>query len=361
MAALGDEVVASLRAFDGPAGAPFGGPTPVIAATGVELPDGRAGAIIRLAEPVATFMGDRGVLRRPSPGEVVAGLVVLDPRPGRCPPPRDSRSGGFARSGRRRRRCRRRGRCPGRAPRSGPRGSHGRHRGRPASRGDPVPHHQGVVLAPDVRASLEAAALAAVATFHRDHPLESGLSLAILRPALLTALRRHVPIGREDRDDVDEAVAAVLDALVTRRQIARDGDQLRDRARAAGPAPGLAAAMDALEALLDAPAPPDLSDGARAAGCPPEGIRALEAAGRIVRVADDLAWATPAFHRFAAVALQLARRDPLTPAVLRDATGTSRRVVMPLLEDLNRRGILARTPAGHVPGPRAPREPAGSP
>ena len=33
---------------------------------------------------------------------------------------------------------------------------------------------------------------------------------------------------------------------------------------------------------------------------------------------------------------------------------------MPLLEDLNRRGILVRTPAGHVPGPRAPREPAGS-
>ena len=116
--------------------------------------------------------------------------------------------------------------------------------------------------------------------------------------------------------------------------------------------------MDRLEALLDVPAPPDLSEAARAAACPPEGIRALEAAGRIVRVEADLAWATPAFRRLASAALELARRGPLAPAALRDATGTSRRVVMPLLEDLNRRGILARTPAGHVPGPRAPREPA---
>jgi hypothetical protein len=29
--------------------------------------------------------------------------------------------------------------------------------------------------------------------------------------------------------------------------------------------------------------------------------------------------------------------------------------VMALLEDLDRRGVLRRTPTGHVPGPRAPR------
>ena len=46
--------------------------------------------------------------------------------------------------------------------------------------------------------------------------------------------------------------------------------------------------------------------------------------------------------------------DGVTPAALRDATGTSRKYVMAILEDLDRRAILRRTPAGHVPGPKAP-------
>ena len=49
----------------------------------------------------------------------------------------------------------------------------------------------------------------------------------------------------------------------------------------------------------------------------------------------------------------LAADAPLTPAALRDATGTSRKYVMALLEELDRRGLLRRTPEGHVPGPRA--------
>jgi hypothetical protein len=74
-----------------------------------------------------------------------------------------------------------------------------------------------------------------------------------------------------------------------------------------------------------------------------------------VRLAPDLAWATPTYHGLAAVALERARAGPLTPAAFRDATGTSRKFVLAILEDLDRRGILERTPEGHVPGPRAPR------
>jgi hypothetical protein len=112
--------------------------------------------------------------------------------------------------------------------------------------------------------------------------------------------------------------------------------------------------MDRLEAALDVAAPPPLADAARAAGCPPDGLRALEAAGRIVRVGDDLAWSTAAYGRLTAVALEIAGRAPLTPAALRDATGTSRKYVMAILEDLGRRGWLRRVADGHVPGPRAP-------
>ncbi len=111
--------------------------------------------------------------------------------------------------------------------------------------------------------------------------------------------------------------------------------------------------MDRLESALDVPAPPPLSEAAIAAACPPDGIRALESAGRIIRLDDDLAYAADAYRRLEARAVELATASPLAPAALRDATGTSRKYVMAILEDLDRRGVLRRTPAGHVPGPRA--------
>ena len=80
------------------------------------------------------------------------------------------------------------------------------------------------------------------------------------------------------------AAAAIVDRLVDDGRLERDGDRVR-RAGAPAPAaidPGLTAAMDRLEAALDLLAPPPLAAAARAAACPPAGIRALERAGRIV-------------------------------------------------------------------------------
>jgi hypothetical protein len=110
--------------------------------------------------------------------------------------------------------------------------------------------------------------------------------------------------------------------------------------------------MDRLEAALAVAAPPSLSAAASDAGCPPDGVRALERAKRSVRLEDDLAWATTTWQDLTRRALELAARAPLTPAAFRDETGTSRRYVLVLLEDLDRRGILRRTDAGHVLGPK---------
>jgi selenocysteine-specific elongation factor len=74
----------------------------------------------------------------------------------------------------------------------------------------------------------------------------------------------------------------------------------------------------------------------------------------------DLAYAMSTYRDLTAKALDIARREPLTPAAFRDVTGTSRRYVMPILEDLDRRGILRRTPDGHLPGPRAPEPTRGA-
>jgi selenocysteine-specific elongation factor len=328
---------------------------------GVDLPDGRIGAILALARPIATFIGDRGVLRRPSPGDLVAGLLILDPQPAR----------GISRRRVTRERLATLVVAVSEADVDatadalvGLHGALGSERlaaaraafARPGASVSDAP--AGMLVAPDVTDALEVAALESVTAFHREHPSATGLPLVDVRSFLRASLRRRVSLPRDRDADADAAIAGMIDDLVARHRLAREGDRVRDAAREAGPPPALGAAMDRLVALLDVPAPPDLALAAREAGCPPEGVRALESRGWIIRVEADLAWAAPAYDRLVETALELARRGTLTPAGLRDATGTSRRVVMPLLEDLNRRGILVRTPAGHVPGPRAPRETA---
>ncbi len=134
--------------------------------------------------------------------------------------------------------------------------------------------------------------------------------------------------------------------------LARDGDRVRDPARAPGLPATVLAAMDRLETALSVAAPPPLAETARAVGCPPDGVRALESSGRIVRLEDDLAWSASTHRELVRRAVAMAAAGPLTPAAFRDASGTSRRYVLLILEDLDRRGVLQRTEAGHVLSPR---------
>jgi selenocysteine-specific elongation factor len=301
--------------------------------------------LLTLAREIATYPSARAVLREPASGEVVAGVRVLDARPPR---------------GASRRRL-----TPDRvaALRSvvgdgldaltGPLIELHGALVLPATDGPSGPSRT-LTLARDVRAALDQAALEAVAAHHEAAPLSPGLPLPRARAAVLRRLRSLATVERRDLDLVAVTVARVVNHLVSDGRLHRRDDLLRDPAAGDAAAPELEAAMARLERALDVAAPPPLSEAAAAAGCPPEGIRALQAAGRIIRLDADLAWATPAYHRFAAAALDAARRGPLTPAALRDATGTSRKFVLAILEDLDRREILVRTPEGHVPGPRAP-------
>jgi selenocysteine-specific elongation factor len=188
-----------------------------------------------------------------------------------------------------------------------------------------------------------------VLAHHAAHPDDAGLPVAAARTALALQARRLVTLTRA----AAEAVAGeVVAGLVADGTLARDGERLRDPERAAGLPPATLAAMDRLETALGVAAPPPLAAAARAAGCPPDGIRALESAGRIVRLEDDLAWAAETYRALVKQALAMASRGALRPAAYRDATGTSRRYVLVILEDLDRRGLLRRTDAGHVLGPR---------
>jgi selenocysteine-specific elongation factor len=288
---------------------------------GVPLADGEVAAVLRLERPVALAPNDPFVLRRPSPPRTEAGGRVLD-----VDPPRGA---------------------------SRRRATPERIAALAASR---TPDELGAALlaihgaragalAPDVAAALVERALDVLAG------ASDGVRLAALRSALVGELRRRVTIAPPA---AALAVETVVDGLVAAGRLVRDGDLVRDPgATVARPSTALLEAMDRLERVLDVAAPPPLGEAAGAAGCPPEGVRALEAAGRLVRVDDDLAWSASAYRGLESRALELAAVAPLAPATLRDATGTSRKYVMALLEDLDRRAVLRRTPEGHVPGPRA--------
>ena len=151
-----------------------------------------------------------------------------------------------------------------------------------------------------------------------------------------------------------------IDGLVADGRLVRDGDVLRRPGSVGRIAdPGLAAAMDRLEASWPRPRrrPSPRPRGPPAAR--PMASEPWSAPPGSSCSSPDLAYAMSTYRDLAARALAMAAREPLTPAAYRDATGTSRKYVMAILEDLDRRAILRRTPDGHVPGPKAPR-PAGS-
>ena len=293
---------------------------------GAALADGRQVATLRLAAAVAAAPGDHFVLRVPSPGRTAAGGIVLDA----APPVGPSRRRASA------------GRLVALASAMAGEGD------AMAARLDLHGVIAGAAGRPHVAADLAAALRDEALTL----PGAAGMPLAEARRALVRWLRRQATV---DEATAVAIVGRLLDELTAAGRLARVGDAIYLPGNApAGPPPALLAAMDRLEQALSLAAPPPLAEAARAVRCSADGIRALEAAGRIVRVDDDLAWAAGTYHDLEATALRLAAAEPLTPAALRDATGTSRKYVMALLEDLDRRGVLRRTPAGHVPGPRRP-------
>jgi selenocysteine-specific elongation factor len=295
----------------------------------LDLPDGTAVAILRLSAPIAVAIGDRLVLRRSAPRDPIVGAVVLDPRPAR----------GVSR----------RRQTVESVDRLAAAIATGDVDTIAAAR---LELHGAIVtadgtprLAPDVAALAAGAVLDAVAP-------EATLTTA--RAAATRSLRRNASL---DRDATAIAAVAAIDGLISDGRLEREGTTVRlpGSAPAAVTAdPELQRAMDRLERALDVAAPPGLSEAVRSSGCPPDGVRALERAGRIVVLEPDLAYAASAYRELESTALALAGAAPLTPATLRDATGTSRKYVMAILADLDRRGVLRRTPDGHVPGPRAP-------
>jgi len=304
----------------------------------VDLPDGAVAAILRLDRPVAVAAGDRFVLRRIAPASVVGGVVV-DPTPARG--------------------ASRRRQTPDRVAALAAAVLRGDERAAREAETDlhgialaPGSGTAGIRVAADVEAAARGAALVVVTRHHAEAPREAGPTIAAVRAAVAGPLRGSATLSTTEAVEV---ASVLVERWVASGTLVRDGDRLRDPGhRPAAADPAVSLAMDRLERALDVLTPPPLGAAAASAGCTPDEIRELERAGRIVVLAPDLAFAASTYRGLVERALELARAAPLSPAAFRDATGTSRKYVMPILEDLDRRAILRRTPAGHVPGPRAP-------
>ena len=294
------------------------------------LGSGEGTAVLRLDRPIAVAPGDRFAIRRPSPVETLGGGRVLDADPP-CGAARRRASAARIRA------------LAAAAP-----GSAAWATARLDLHGAIADGRSAPLVAADVAEAIDDVLMEAVSG------VDEARSAELIRRGT-TALRRRTGVGGSS---AVRLATERLDDLLRRGRLVRDGDRIRiagrPRSESLEPGPEALAAMDRLVDLLATVAPPGLSAAAEEAGCPPEGIRALERASRIVRLDDDLAWAFPTYRDLAGRALAMAGAAPLTPAAYRDATGTSRKYVMAILEDLDRRGILRRTPAGHVPGPRAP-------
>jgi selenocysteine-specific elongation factor len=296
----------------------------------LDLPDGAAAAILRLSTPIAVAPGDRLVLRRASGADRIVGALVIEGRPAR----------GVSR---RRQTAERIGRLADAVAAGNAAAAQmarlDLHGVLDLGDGD----GDRIVAAADVVQTVVTAVVGAV---------DGVVSLDDIRAVAARTLRREATVARTTALDLGSHLVA---ALVREGQLVRDGATIRlpgTQRPSSLPDPELEAAMDRLERALAVPAPPALSAAARAVGCPVAGIRELDRRRRIVELEPDLAYATTTFDELAERAVAMASAAPLTPAAFRDATGTSRKYVMAILADLDRRGVLRRRSDGHVPGPR---------
>ncbi|HTF11375.1 MAG TPA: selenocysteine-specific translation elongation factor [Asanoa sp.] len=152
------------------------------------------------------------------------------------------------------------------------------------------------------------------------HPLEPGMPVEALRRAL------------------DLPDRALVEALVEPPFVARDG-------RVARPGPALPApiqrALDQLAAdLTDRPFHAPDADRLRALGLGPRELAAATRAGALVKVADGIVLPPESVTR----AFEVLRGipQPFTLSAARQALDTTRRVAVPLLELLDRRGATVR-------------------
>lgn len=282
-------------------------------------PLGRDTVRLRLAAPLPLRTADRALLRDPGRHRVPRGVTVLDVRP-----PALTRRGAAA------------ARARDLDEAAGPADAAGELRRRGLVR-------RGDLLAMGVRPPAGTAPVTgewladpahweglrdrlrhAVEEHAARHPLDPGLPLEAARQTLGLPERR--------------LVEALLAADPTLRQ--REGRLYGDRTRPVLPPPAEAAVEAVRADLARAPFRAPEAERLRRLDLTPRTLAAAAAAGALLRIADGIVLLPGADARAAEVLARL--EQPFTASEARRALDTTRRVVIPLLEHLDRHGWTVR-------------------
>jgi selenocysteine-specific elongation factor len=282
-------------------------------------PLGAGTARLRLAARLPLRVGDRALLRDPGQHRVAGGVTVLDTDP----PPLSRRGAAAARAAAlstvggvpsERDALRRRGLA---------RRSDLERMGIAVS-ATPV---AGDWLAdPDHWAALGARLAEQVARHAREQPLSAGVPVEALRHAL----------GLPDR--------ALVDALVRPPLVARDGRIALPGQGDGLPEPVARAVRRVREDLDGASFRAPEAGRLAQLGLGPRELAAVVRAGALLRIAEGIVLSPDAPERALSVLAELPQ--PFTVSAARQALDTTRRVAVPLLEMLDRRGATRRLPDG---------------
>lgn len=174
-------------------------------------------------------------------------------------------------------------------------------------------------------------AVQAVDQRHRKHPEQVGLPLAELK----TMLADYLPY--------DESFDALI-ADLCKDEFARAGAEIRRRAHSPALPTGLQNAGAKLRAELTAkPFDPPSRGKLVSDGPSQQALRFLLHTGEVIELDEDIVMPADSVARAADVIRQFIRQNgPATVSDLRQALGSSRRVVVPLLERLDRDGVTMR-------------------
>ena len=302
-----------------------------------ELGPGSAGWVqLRLADPLALAVGDRVVVRRPSPSETLGGGVIADTTGGRT----RRRAAAVAELERRSAPS-----APARllAVLDEPRTAQelAERAGIGASERDAALQElvgSGAVVALGdaylSRAAVEALAVRVERTLgkaHRDAPLRAGAPREEVRAAVGLPPKRW---------------AALLERLVAAGRVVTRGAALALPSHAVRLAPDQEARWSRARAALAATPlqPPSVAALETEYGIDRELLAALADRGDVVRLGPDAAFLPDAVARFAgAVVDELAAARTITVSRARDLTGSSRKHVLPLLGFLDDQGITRRS------------------
>jgi selenocysteine-specific elongation factor len=293
------------------------------------LSGGSGPARIALERPLVGRGGDRFVLRSYSPVATLGGGVVLDP----IPPRRASWPEGLE--------------DPAPEPRLSaliarrPRGAGLDEL--PLLLGLPEEHSRRIagelrnvslvgtrLIAKSTTTALREAALRKVAEYHAREPSERGMSLETLRKSL------RAPA---------EVADTILQGMIRRGELTASEGLIS----IPGFVPRLVAgdaAMAQVIALLDAAGlePPTVEELERQTGLPGllTLLRFAARDGRVVAVESNRFFSSSVLTHFLTVVKEIGTSGPLTPPMVRERTGLSRKFLIPLLEYADRAGVTRR-------------------